>query len=80
MTYSTYRDLPTYPVTYDNLLHVYIIYFLIKYLYYSVLRACQVSRNVSKVGRYVGRSHFFKNFSCKTHSYFYSFYTGGTGG
>ena len=31
MTYSTYRDLPTYPVTYDNLLHVYIIYFLIKY-------------------------------------------------
>ena len=51
MTYPTYRDLPTYPVTYDNLLHVYIIYFLIKYLYYSMLRAYRVLKNVSKVGR-----------------------------
>jgi len=29
MTYSTYRDLPTYRVTYHDLLHIYIIYFLL---------------------------------------------------
>lgn len=51
MTYSTYRDLPTYRVTYHDLLHNIYYLFLIKYLYYSVLRVCDVLRNVFEVGR-----------------------------